>query len=60
MAEITKFQQMNGCSACKYTAGKDPEGNSTSTYGKGFWCSSLNKAVDSGDGVACASWEYES
>ncbi len=59
MAEITKFQQMNGCSACKHAAQSDPQGKSAAEYGKGFWCNKLSKAVDSKEGSNCSEWEYE-
>ncbi len=59
MADLTKFQQMNGCSACKNSAPQDPSGKPASTYGKGFWCKKQGKAVDSKDGGSCPDWAYE-
>ncbi len=59
MAEITKFQEMNGCSACKHAAQQDSGGKPASSYGTGFWCKKLNKGVNSKDGASCQSWEYE-
>jgi hypothetical protein len=59
MAEVTKFQAMNGCSACKHAAQTDPDGRSPAEEGKGFWCQVLGKAVDSKDGAQCEKWEYE-
>lgn len=59
MAEITKFQEMNGCSACKHAADTSSDGKPASSYGKGFWCNQFGKAVDSKDGASCSSWEYE-
>jgi hypothetical protein len=58
MGEISKFQQMNGCSACKHTAGADGEGKPAVSYGKSFWCTKLSKGVDSKDGAECTDWEY--
>lgn len=58
MAEITKFQEMNGCSACKHAAEQNPEGKSAAALGGSFWCTHFNKAVNSKDGSACTSWEY--
>ena len=60
MAEITKFQEMNGCSACKHTSEKDPEGKDAASYGANFWCKAFGKPVNSKDGSACPSWEYAS
>ncbi|MDH4231660.1 MAG: hypothetical protein OEW04_06475 [Nitrospirota bacterium] len=57
MPEITKFQEMNGCSACKHASEKDPQGKSAAAYAAGYWCNVLNKAVNSKDGCACPSWE---
>ncbi len=53
----TRFQTMNGCSACKHAKESDPAGKPASAHGKGFWCSSLGKAVDSRDGAQCDAWE---
>ncbi len=58
MAEPTKFQQMNGCSACMHSASQDPSGKPAAAHGKGFWCRKNGKAVDSKDGAACADWAY--
>jgi len=60
MAEITKFQEMNGCSACKHTSEKDAEGKDAASYGANFWCNHLGKPVNSKDGAACPSWEFAS
>ena len=57
MAEITKFQKMYGCSACKHASDTDPTGKPASAQGKGFWCKSLGKPVDSSEGAACEKWE---
>jgi len=57
MAEPTKFQKMNGCSACKHTAPADPAGTPAAAVGKVYWCTKLAKAVDPGDGSACPHWE---
>jgi hypothetical protein len=54
---ITKFQEMNGCSACKNASENDPQGKSAASYGANFWCN-FGKAVNSKDGSACPSWEY--
>jgi hypothetical protein len=59
MAEVTKFQSMNGCSACKHTAPVDKDGKPASDFGKGFWCKQFEKPVDSKDGAQCEKWEYE-
>jgi hypothetical protein len=59
MAEISKFQAANGCSACKYAAQADKDGKTASSYGTGFWCKLLEKPVDSKDGTQCEKWEYE-
>lgn len=59
MAEVTKFQEMNGCSACKHAAPADGDGTAASSYGKGFWCKPLGKPVDSKDGARCGTWAYE-
>jgi hypothetical protein len=58
MAEITKFQQMNGCSACKHAAEKDPSGTAAATLGGSFWCGEFSKTVNSKDGAECPKWEY--
>jgi len=58
MAEISKFQEMNGCSACKHAADEDGEGKSAAAHGASFWCKNFSKAVDSKDGSACSAWEY--
>jgi hypothetical protein len=55
----SKFQAMNGCSACKYAAQADKDGKPASSSGKGFWCNLLEKLVDSKDGTQCEKWEYE-
>lgn len=59
MAEVTKFQSMNGCSACKHIAPADKDGKPASDFGKGFWCKQFEKPVDSKDGAQCEKWEYE-
>jgi hypothetical protein len=59
MAEVTKFQEMNGCSACMHAAEGDPAGTPASAHGKGFWCKPLARAVDSKDGGHCEKWAYE-
>jgi hypothetical protein len=56
----TRFQQMNGCSACKHAKDSDPAGKPASMLGKGFWCASLGKAVDARDGAECDAWELSS
>jgi hypothetical protein len=60
MAEITRFQQMNGCSACVHAAQADPQGKPAAAYGAGFWCVQLGRPVESKDGAACTQWKYES
>ncbi len=60
MAEPTKFQVMNGCSACKHASEKDANGKDATSYGANFWCKTQGKAVNSKDGSTCASWEYAS
>ncbi len=60
MAGITKFQEMNGCSACKHAADKDANGKTAASYGANFWCVPLARAVNSKDGSACPSWEAAS
>jgi len=57
MPEITKFQAMNGCSACKHADEKDPQGQSAASVGKAFWCKQLKKAVETREGAACPAWE---
>ena len=59
MAEITKFQQMNGCSVCKRSKPRVVEGMLAAVSGKGFWCNHVNKAVDSKEGAACPEWAYD-
>ncbi len=59
MAEVTKFQEMNGCSACKFAAQADKGGKPASSYGKGFWCNSLEKPVDPKEGAQCQTWAFE-
>ncbi len=56
MPEITTFQKMNGCSACKHAADKDPAGTPAAAHGKGYWCTNDAKLVDSRDGTACPGW----
>ncbi len=58
MAEITRFQTMNGCAACKHTTEADPQGKQAAAYGKSYWCRPLAKPVDAKDGAQCPSWEY--
>jgi hypothetical protein len=58
MAEITKFQEMNGCSACTHASDEDAEGKSAAAHGASFWCGKAGKPVDSKDGSACSDWEY--
>lgn len=59
MAEISKFQQMNGCGACKNAMQKDADGKDASSYGAAFWCGKLSKPVQVKDGASCEGWEYE-
>jgi hypothetical protein len=59
MAEVTKFQMMNGCSACKHAAPADKDGKTAASYGKVFWCKLLEKPVDAKDGTQCEKWECE-
>ncbi len=59
MAEPTKFQQMNGCSACKHAAQEDAEGKPAAALGAGFWCKHLKKPVNSKDGSSCPDWAFE-
>ncbi len=60
MADIAKFQQMNGCSACRHAAAEDPQGNSAASLGKSFWCPRFEKPVDAKDGATCPAWELAS
>lgn len=59
MVEISKFQQMNGCSACKHAAEKDPEGQPASQLGASFYCLHFGKPVETKDGSACPAWAYD-
>ena len=59
MAEISRFQQMNGCSACEHAASADPGGKSAGTYGAAFWCNRLGKPVETKDGATCPEWKYQ-
>jgi hypothetical protein len=59
MAEISRFQQMNGCSACVHASNKDPNGREAGSYGANFWCLKLDKAVHTKDGAACPEWKYQ-
>ncbi|MBU2591148.1 MAG: hypothetical protein KKC21_03900 [Nitrospinae bacterium] len=57
MAEISKFQAMNGCSGCKQADGSAPQGEDISEAD--FWCSIFKKAVITKDGCSCPSWESD-
>ncbi len=59
MADMKKFQEMNGCSACKHATSASPDGKLAAAHGKGFWCAALGKAVDTKDGAACPRWVYQ-
>ena len=59
MTEISKFQQMNGCSACAHAAPSDPDGKPASAHGANFWCSEFKKPVQTKEGSSCPSWKYE-
>lgn len=58
MEKRPTFQSMNGCSACRHAAENDPQGVPAAVHGKGFWCISLGRPVDSKDGAECPKWEY--
>jgi hypothetical protein len=47
------FQEMHGCSGCKHSCHKDPQGQDPQVHGKHFWCEALAKAVDAQDGKTC-------
>lgn len=53
----SRFQQMNGCAACRHVKEADPDGRSPAASGKSYWCSRFGKAVDARDGAACDGWE---
>jgi hypothetical protein len=57
MPEPTKFQQMNGCAACKHSEPSDSGGSRAAAQGKAYWCARLQKAVDARDGSVCPDWE---
>ncbi|MBU2590428.1 MAG: hypothetical protein ABIJ24_03755 [Nitrospinota bacterium] len=59
MAEITKFQEMNGCAGCKQADENFPQGKSAEDYGEGanFWCNVFKKGVATKYGCSCPSWE---
>jgi hypothetical protein len=62
MPEPTRFQQMNGCSACVHAKETDPQGQPAGAAGSGvnFWCLKLATAVATRQGSACEHWEYQS
>jgi len=59
MSDLSKFQQMSGCGACKKAAQVDGGGKTAASYGAAFWCNQLSKPVQVKDGSTCQSWEYE-
>lgn len=58
MAEITRFQRINGCSVCKQAKHKKEDERRAAEPGK-FWCKHLNKTVDWKEGAACLEWTCE-
>lgn len=59
MTDLSKFQQMSGCGACKNAAQEDPDGKTAASYGASFWCKEFSKPVQVKDGATCEKWEYE-
>lgn len=57
MTEISRFQAMSGCSACKHAAEADEKGVLAVNLGASFWCRVFDKAVQTKDGATCERWE---